>query len=235
MAGPAAPRTVAAMTTTTTHPLAPPQHSTRWQRVFARIYDPLLSLGEHRGLRGRRRELLAQARGLTVEIGSGTGLNLALYPPSVGRLVLAEPDEAMRHKLARRVEQEGSSASVLDAAAETLPFEDGSVDTLVSTLVLCTVDSPRLALSEIARVLAPDGQLLFIEHVRAASRARSWWQDRLEAPWRGFAAGCRCNRPTLTAMAECGFEFDVTEAGWRGAPPIVKPLVYGSARYVGRS
>jgi ubiquinone/menaquinone biosynthesis C-methylase UbiE len=202
--------------------------------VFARIYDPLLALGERRGLRERRRELLAHARGLTVEIGSGTGLNLSLYPPSVEELVLAEPDEAMRTRLARRIEQERSSVSVLDATAEALPFADGAVDTVVSTLVLCTVDSPRLALSEIARVLAPDGQLLFIEHVRASSRARAWWQDRLEAPWRGFAAGCRCNRPTLTAMAECGFEFDVTEAAWRGAPPIVKPLVQGTARYAGR-
>ena len=97
--------------------------------------------------------------------------------------------------------------------------------------MLCTVDDPRLALREIARVLAPDGQLLFIEHVRAGSRARARWQDRLEAPWRAFAGGCRCNRPTLTMMAECGFEFDVSEAAWRGMPAIVKPLVYGRALY----
>src|SRR5437764_7095936 len=156
MAGPASRRTVAGMTTTTTpHTPAPERHTTAWQRVFARIYDPLLWLGERRGLQARRRELLAQARGLTVEIGGGTGLNLPLYPTSVGRLVLAEPDEAMRTKLKRRVEHERSGASVIDASAEDLPFADGSVETIVSTLVLCTVDSPRLALREIARVLAP--------------------------------------------------------------------------------
>jgi SAM-dependent methyltransferase len=200
-------------------------------RLFAGLYDPILWLAERRGLRARRRELLSRARGLTVEIGSGTGLNVSHYPRSLEQLVLAEPDAAMRARLERRIERDERRASAIDATAERLPFEDGTVDTVVSTLVLCTVDSPRLALREIGRVLAPDGQLLFIEHVRASSRLRSRWQDRLEAPWRAFAGGCRCNRPTPALMAECGFEFDVAEAAWRGMPAIVKPLVYGSASF----
>jgi len=176
--------------------------------------------------------MLAHARGLTLEIGSGTGLNLPHYPRSLDQLVLAEPDAAMRARLQSRLRNVKHLASVSDARAERLPFADGTVDTVVSTLVLCTVDDPRLALREIGRVLAPDGQLLFIEHVRAGSRARARWQDRLEAPWRAFAGGCHCNRPTLTLMAECGFEFDVSEAAWRGMPAIVKPLVCGRAEYV---
>ena len=203
--------------------------------LFARIYDPCLWLAERRGLRARRRELLAQARGLTLELGSGTGLNLPHYPRSLDRLVLAEPDAAMRARLRHRVQNGEHPASVSDAAAEQLPFDDGTVDTVVSTLVLCTVDDPRRALREIGRVLAPDGQLLFIEHVRAGSRARARWQDRLEAPWRAFAGGCRCNRPTLMLMAECGFQFDVSEAAWRGMPAIVKPLACGRAEYVGKA
>jgi SAM-dependent methyltransferase len=203
--------------------------------LFARIYDPILWLAERRGLRAHRGEVVGQARGLTLEIGSGTGLNLPHYPRSLDRLVLAEPDAAMRSRLDRRLRDIAQPASVSDATAEELPFADGTVDTVVSTLVLCTVDDPRLALSEIGRVLAPDGQLLFIEHVRAGSRARSRWQDRLEAPWRAFAGGCRCNRSTLTLMAECGFEFDVSEATWRGMPAIVKPLVFGRAEYLGEA
>jgi len=200
--------------------------------LFARIYDPFLWLAERRGLRTHRGELLAQARGLTLEIGGGTGLNLPHYPRSLERLVLAEPDAAMRARLEHRLQDLEQPASVSDAVAERLPFADGTVDTVVSTLVLCTVDDPRLALREIGRVLASDGQLLFIEHVRAGSRSRARWQDRLEAPWRAFAGGCRCNRPTLALMAECGFAFDVSEASWRGMPAIVKPLVYGRAEYV---
>ena len=165
-----------------------------------------------------------------MEIGSGTGLNLQQYPGHLDELVLAEPDAAMRGHLERRLERAGRRATVIDAAGEALPFEDGSVDTVVSTLVLCTVQAPEVALGEIARVLRPDGQLLFIEHVRASGRVRSWWQDRLAGPWQAFAGGCHCNRPTLSLMAERGFEFDVSEAPWRGMPSIVRPLVYGCAR-----
>jgi ubiquinone/menaquinone biosynthesis C-methylase UbiE len=201
-------------------------------RVFARIYDPVLWFGERRVLRAHRHALLSQARGLTVEIGSGTGLNLPHYPESLDRLVLAEPDAAMRKRLEQRVADVNTPIVVIDAPAERLPFTDGTVDTVVSTLVLCTVDSPEIALREIARVLAPDGHLLFIEHVRASSPARARWQDRLAAPWQAFAGGCQCNRPTLTLMASCGYELDVTETAWRGMPAIVKPLVYGRARFV---
>jgi SAM-dependent methyltransferase len=227
---------LAAMNSTTT---SPPRSETRsasaWAGAFARIYDPVLWLSERRVLRERRREILAQARGLTVELGAGTGLNLAHYPPALERLVLTEPDAAMRKHLGRRVAHADRPASVLDASAEELPFADGAVDTIVSTLVLCTVERPETALDEIARVLAPGGQLLFIEHVRAHSRTRASWQDRLAAPWRAFAGGCHCNRPTLTLMAQQGFELDIAEAAWRGMPAIVKPLVYGRARFAAGS
>jgi SAM-dependent methyltransferase len=211
-----------------------PKNSSRatpWARFSARIYDPFMWLAERRGSRARRAALLASARGLTLEIGSGTGLNLTHYPRQLERLVLAEPDTAMRARLQRHATRLRPEASVIDAAAERLPFADGTVDTVVSTLVLCTVDAPELALREIARVLAPDGQLLFIEHVRAASRVRSFLQELLAAPWRSFANGCRCNQQTVTMMAAGGFQLDVSEAAWRGMPAIVKPLVYGCARY----
>lgn len=218
------------MKSTTRHPADPP-HASTWARISARIYDPFLWLSERRGLRVRRGELLANARGLTLEIGSGTGLSLPHYPRQLDRLVLAEPDPAMRARLERRVTRVRPDASVIDAPAERLPFADGTVDTVVSTLVLCTVDAPERALREIARVLAPDGQLLFIEHVRAASPVRSFLQELLAPPWRKFANGCRCNQQTVTMMAACGFELDVSEASWRGMPAILKPLAYGCARY----
>lgn len=204
--------------------------ATPWDRISARIYDPFLWLSERRGLCTRRGELLANARGLTLEIGSGTGLNLTHYPRRLERLVLAEPDAAMRARLERNVERVRPEGSVIDAAAERLPFADGTVDTVVSTLVLCTVDAPELALREIGRVLAPDGQLLFVEHVRAASRVRSLLQQLLARPWHAFAGGCRCNQETVTMIAASGFQLDVSEAAWRGMPAIVKPLAYGCAR-----
>ena len=198
--------------------------------MFAVVYDPSLAVGELAGMRRRRRRLLASAHGRVVELGAGTGLNLRHYPDGLEALLLVEPDAAMRRRLARRVRRSGRAAQVVEASAEQLPFADHSVDTIVSTLVLCTVDEPQRALEEIARVLAPGGELLFVEHVRAESSWLARWQDRLSTPWRHFACGCRCNRATVELMRAHGFELEVTEAAWRLMPPIVRPLVIGRAR-----
>jgi ubiquinone/menaquinone biosynthesis C-methylase UbiE len=200
-----------------------------WAHTFAAIYDPFLWLGERTGVRALRKELLAQARGCTVDIGSGTGLNLPHYPDGLD-LVLAEPDAAMHAHLEKRFRRTGRPARLIDAPAEKLPFADGSVDTVVSTFVLCTVDDPDLALQEIVRVLRPGGQLLFIEHVRSGSRRLAAWQDRLVEPWRRFARGCRCNRSTAQTIAASGLTIvDMHEQPWRVMPPIVRPLIAGRA------
>lgn len=204
--------------------------SAAWARAFAVLYDPFLRVGEWTGMRARRRGLLSQARGRTLEIGSGTGLNLPLYPDDVDELILAEPDGAMRARLEKRLDRSGRRARVIEAPAERLPFADGSVDTVVSTLVLCTVAAPDLALREIARVLRPGGQLLFIEHVRADSPVLARWQDRLAGPWSHFACGCRCDRATEPLIAACGFRLEsVSAAPWHAMPPIVRPLITGRA------
>jgi ubiquinone/menaquinone biosynthesis C-methylase UbiE len=180
-------------------------------------------------MRHRRQDLLIRARGRTLEIGSGTGLNLPHYPDGVDDLVLAEPDPSMRRRLQTAVRRSERKARVIDARAEQLPFADTSVDTVVSTLVLCTVNAPDLALHEIARVLRPDGQLLFIEHVRSNSPLLARCQDRLAMPWQRFAAGCRCNRATLELMGACGFQVKSRPAAWRAMPPIIRPLTIGRA------
>ena len=211
--------------------IAPSEGSSAWARAFAALYDPFLWVGERAGLRAHRIELLGRARGCTLDIGSGTGLNLPHYPHDLEELVLAEPDAAMRARLEKRLGHSRSRARLVDAPAERLPFADRSVDTVVSSFVLCTVTAPDLALREIARVLRPDGQLLFIEHVRSDSPTLARWQDRLDKPWRRFARGCRCNRATAALIATCGFELaDVRAAPWPAMPPIVRPLIIGRAR-----
>jgi ubiquinone/menaquinone biosynthesis C-methylase UbiE len=135
----------------------------------------------------------------------------------------------MRKRLERRVRRDGTAAQVIDAGAERLPLGDHSIDTVVSTLVLCTVDDPDAALGEIMRVLRPGGQLLFIEHVRSESRVLARLQDRLARPWSAFAAGCRCNRATSTVIGASGFELELRKAKWRAMPPIIRPLIVGSA------
>jgi len=198
-------------------------------RIFALAYNPFLWLGEIAGMRGLRRTLLGSARGRVVEIGAGTGLNVELYPDDLDELVLTEPDEAMRRRLTRTLQRTGRVAQILDAPAERLPFADASVDTVVSTLVLCTVPDPERTLGEIARVLRPDGQVLFVEHVRASSRFLAACQDALLRPWRGFAGGCYCNRPTAELMRARGFLVAADDSVWRAMPAIVHPLIVGRA------
>jgi SAM-dependent methyltransferase len=200
-----------------------------WLRVMALLYDPFVWMGEVAGMRRRRRALVADACGRVVEIGAGTGLNVAHYPEGLDELVLTEPEPGMRRKLARQVKRHASAVSIVDTPAERLPFADASVDTVVSTLVLCTVDNPERALREIARILRPGGRLLFIEHVRASSRFLAAIQDKFLRPWRGFAGGCECNRPTLALMRACGFTVEANDQVWRGMPAIVHPLSVGWA------
>lgn len=224
---------VVAMSTSHTHPpqnTQPTRSSGPWARVSARIYDPFLYIAEAAGMRAARKALVKRAEGRVLELGAGTGLNVPHYPPEARELILVEPEAAMRRRLERRVRRSQRRATILDASAEQLPLADQSIDTVVSTLVLCTVEQPDRALGEIARVLRPGGQLLFIEHVRAESPALAWWQDRLLGPWRRFACGCRCNRATVELMRSCGFDVKASRASWRAMPPIVRPLMNGRAQ-----
>jgi ubiquinone/menaquinone biosynthesis C-methylase UbiE len=200
-----------------------------WDRISAAMYDPVLSHAERRGMRERRRRLVSAAAGRVVEIGAGTGLNFTHYGTDLDQLVVTEPDEAMALRAEARMREAGRPGEVVRAGAESLPMPDGSVDTVISTLVLCTVPDPGAALAEVARVLRPGGRLLFSEHVRSDSERLSRWQDRLAGPWRAFASGCRCNQPTLE-LIERALEVErVERETWRGVPPIVSPLVTGEA------
>jgi len=201
----------------------------RWDFVFAAMYDRMMRRGEERSMGRRRSGLVAKASGRTLEIGAGTGANLSYYPDAVQELILAEPFEPMRRRLERKLADSSRSAQTLDASAEALPVQSESIDTVVSTLVLCTVDFPDAALAEVARVLRPGGQLLFIEHVRSHSPRMARWQDRLQTPWRHFGAGCRCNRDTVASIEATGMSTEHEEEHWKGVPPIVASIVTGRA------
>jgi ubiquinone/menaquinone biosynthesis C-methylase UbiE len=202
-----------------------------WSRVFALAYDPFLWLAERSGMRKLRRELLSRARGRVLEIGSGTGLNVEHFGDGVTELVLSEPELLLHPRLKRRLAASGKRAKIIAASAEVLPFGEDAFDTVVVTLVLCTVPAPGSALSEIARVLKPQGQLLFIEHVRAPEGSHLLrWQDRLHGFWRAFACGCQTNRDTLRLLTESPLAIsDVSTSRWRLMPAIVQPLIIGSA------
>ena len=203
-----------------------------WGRAFTAIYDRAVGATEEAGLRQMRRELLADATGRTLEVGAGTGANAELYPPTVD-LVLSEPDEHMLKKLQAKLGGGDLAVTVVQAPAESLPFEDSSFDTVVFTLALCTVPDPDLALAEAARVLRPSGKLLFLEHVRSEDPSLAHWQDRLERPWRFLGNGCHCNRDTVATIESSPLKLERVDRGrLPKAAPIVRPLVRGVARLV---
>jgi ubiquinone/menaquinone biosynthesis C-methylase UbiE len=198
--------------------------------LFACIYDRMTASVEAAGLRPRRERLLGSARGRVLEIGAGTGANLPFYAEGVEAITVAEPEAPMARKLARRLREQRRGIALVQAPAEQLPFGDAQFDTVVSTLVLCTVRDLTRALSEVGRVLKPAGRLLFIEHVRSEEPRLAAWQDRLNGLNRIVAHGCNCNRSTLNAIRAAGFTVTSLEQGnLAKAPPFVRPLIVGTA------
>jgi ubiquinone/menaquinone biosynthesis C-methylase UbiE len=201
-------------------------------RLFTVWYGATMRRIDELGLREVRREVLAEAAGRTLDLGTGTGSNLSLFPGTVEELVLAEPDRHMRKVLERKLAAAGArSAELIGAPAERLPFESSSFDCVSCTMVLCTVPDPAAALMEVARVLKPGGKLLFLEHVRSEDPVFARRQDRAEKPWRFVADGCHCNRDSLATIESSAFEVEALKRGvMPAAPMIMKPLIYGSAR-----
>jgi len=203
-----------------------------WGRFFAATYDRLMAKGEQGELGARREAVVSRAEGRTLELGAGTGLNLSRYGSGVTELVLTEPFEPMARRLRERAAAEAAfPVEVVETPAERLPFADDSFDTVVATLVLCTVDDPAATLAEVDRVLKPGGRFLFFEHVRAESPRLARAQDLLHGPWYFVGHGCHDNRDTAAAIGASPLQIEDLERGEVAEmPPIVKPLIWGSAR-----
>lgn len=203
---------------------------TWWGRVFAASYDRAMASTEQAGLAAHRSALLARVNGTVLELGGGTGANLPYFSRAVDELVITEPEDAMARRLEAKLVDHTLPVRVVRAPAELLPFEPESFDAVVSTLVLCTVEDPGLALAEVYRVLRPGGRLTFVEHVRSADPGLARWQDRLHGPWKAVGYGCHCNRATAASIERAGFSFlELTEERLPKAPPIIRPLIVGIA------
>lgn len=194
-------------------------------RWYAAAYDFVIRAME-RQLGRRIRPLAAgAATGRVLEIGVGTGLNLGYYRAAES-IMATDPDVYMLRQARKRAEAPGIPVEFCLCPAETLPFTAASFDTVVSTLALCTVRDPVRVLTEVRRVLKPNGVFRFIEHVRTEGEFHGWVQDRLTPMWRWIGAGCHLNRRTLATIEASGFE--ITELQRRPLPLI--PIVIGTAR-----
>lgn len=143
-----------------------------------------------------RQQLLSKATGRVLEIGAGTGINFPLYK-SADKVVAIEPSEHMIKKSETKRNHAKIPIEIIQTGAERLPFEDHSFDTVVATLVFCTIPNPEQALEEIKRVCKPEGKILFFEHVKMENRFLAGLQDWLTPAWKKICDGCCLNRNTL--------------------------------------
>lgn len=151
------------------------------------------------------RELMGRAHGRVLELGAGRGENFGAFAPDVVWQGL-EPDAERRGELARRAREWSHPASPMDAVAEHVPLDAASVDTVVATYVLCTVDDVLAALREARRVLVPGGRVLLVEHVLAPHSATMRALQRVATPCtKRWCGGCHQDRNPLPALRAAGF------------------------------
>lgn len=175
--------------------------------MHAAIYDGVMRPVEKLFMRELRQRLVNTAYGRVLEVGVGTGANLPYYPNNV-ELIGIDPNESFLERARRRALALGRPVTLLAANAEELPFADRSFDIVIATLVFCTVTDPPQALSEVHRVLKPNGQFKLIEHVRMPNPLGARVQDLVTPLWKHIASGCHLNRDTLGLVQSNGFQVE---------------------------
>jgi Methylase involved in ubiquinone/menaquinone biosynthesis len=184
-------------------------------RWGAALYDMVMAPLERGGFQAIRKKLLRRARGKVVEIGAGTGVNFPYYTEAE-HVIALDPAPAMVARSLPRTAHVAVPIEVIVANAEALPFPDHTFDTVVGTLVLCTISDPRQALCEMRRICQPAGTALFFEHVRVHHPLIGWLQDWLTPLWKHMAGGCHLNRDMLALLTQAGFDMTCIVPYYKG-------------------
>ena len=188
-----------------------------------------LNLGRS-GVDRQRAATLRSAKGRILEVGVGTGLNLPHLPRHVDRVWAVGPDPRPDRRACRRAAARGLTLEYAEGLGERLPYEAEEFDTVVCTFVLCTVTDPAATLAEFLRVLRPDGQLLFLEHVPSLRPWRRAAQRAIERPHRVFACGCSLVRSTEQMLDSSPFEIgNLTRVDVSGVAFPYREMVRGVA------
>jgi ubiquinone/menaquinone biosynthesis C-methylase UbiE len=165
------------------------------------------------------------ASGEVLEIGFGSGRNLPHYSPGVTRVLAVEPADLSWQRAQPRITASGMPVERIGVDAATLPVPDGSVDTVVSTWVMCTVPEVEQALLEARRVLRPGGTLRFVEHSLAPDEKVARRQRRIQPFWGPVAGGCHVDRDIAGLVAAAGFDVALAHAEFIGGGPA-KPWTW---------
>lgn len=173
---------------------------------FAALYDPMMKPLESVLMGNIRRRLIGKAHGEVLEIGSGTGLNFLYYPAEASHITAIEPQKEFRERSLPRMLKSDNEFLVVEGDAENLHFASNSFDTVVSTLVFCTIPQPEKAMEEIVRVLKPGGTALFFEHVQGRHPAVRTIFDKATPLWKRVCDGCHLNRDTEALIRSTALE-----------------------------
>jgi SAM-dependent methyltransferase len=197
--------------------------------VFARVWA---RMSGKVGTERQRAELLAGLSGRVVEVGAGDGRNFAHYPPEVRDVLAIEPEPYLRQIASAAARSAPVPIAIVDGVAELLPVEDGTCDSVISSLVLCSVRDQQTVLAELHRVLAPGGELRFFEHVVAERTVGQAVQRSLDRTgiWPQLGAGCHLSRDTIGAITAAGFVVERVKRFSSGPGSLGIPFVLGSAR-----
>jgi ubiquinone/menaquinone biosynthesis C-methylase UbiE len=203
--------------------------------LCARLYVRQSRQAERLGLARRRAELLDGLAGKVLEVGAGNGLNFGHYPASVSEVTAVEPERHLREHAERATGHASVPVTVVDAVAEHLPFPPAAFDAAVASLVLCSVDDVAAVLAELHRVLRPDGELRFFEHVASPRQALRTIQRAADATvWPRVSGGCHLGRETDGLIEAAHFAIERCERFSFRIPPLDPPKthVLGVARWV---
>jgi ubiquinone/menaquinone biosynthesis C-methylase UbiE len=199
------------------------------QHVLPRVIDKACGAKDMQPHRQRAFEGL---RGTVLEIGFGSGHNLAAYPPEVTRVLAVEPSELARQLARPRIERSPIEVEFVGLEGESIPLEDGVVDGAASAFTLCTIPDVARALAEVRRVLKPGAPFHVVEHGLAPNEGTQKWQHRIEPINKRVAGGCHLTRDAASLLRAAGFTVEREEHDWMKAPKPWAYLTFAAARAV---
>jgi ubiquinone/menaquinone biosynthesis C-methylase UbiE len=195
--------------------------------ILPRLLDVTM---RDRRLAPYREQTIGLARGLVLEIGVGSGLNLPLYGRAVDCVCGIDPSPELLRLARNRAVGALFPVSLFRASGEQLPFASAAFDTVVMTWTFCSIARPVAALTEMSRVLKPGGRLLFVEHGLSPEPRIARWQQRLTPCWKCIGGGCHLDRKMDDLVRAAGFGFDVIDTGYMEGPKPWTFMYQGAAK-----
>ena len=195
-------------------------------RILPRVIDKVM---DNEGVERWRRRALDGVSGEVLEIGFGSGLNMAVYGDTVRKVYAVDPALLGRELAADRVAASGIEVDYVGLDGQSIDLPDDSADTAVSTFTLCTIPDPVRAVAEVRRILRPGGRFHFVEHGEAPDEDVVRWQRRIDKVWKYVAGGCHVGRDIVAIIEAGGFSIESSSLEYADGPRTHSAFYVGTA------